>query len=115
MPAFSQMYELLRTIVRKQKVDRGQKGIRAYLFELNRSHELIKLVVSSISKCHELSVEAARSQNVPLEPNTLVDGRYVHSEVSSGGDTPKRARKNFYAQNYCLCINVKSQLFVERF
>ena len=50
--------------------------------ELNRNHEIIKLVTQSLLKCHKMAVNAAEDGH--LSAKTIVDGRwgYTHSEVS---------------------------------
>ncbi len=80
VPAFRQMHELLRAVMKSHSY-RHNKTERMYLNELNRTHELIRLIVSSIGKCHQMGVDAARQQGLPLHPDTLVDERYTHSEV----------------------------------
>jgi len=79
VPALHQLKEISRTIV-KQRVS---KADRTFLHDLNRSHDLIKLVVASLVRCHQAAVESSKEQGVELSGNVLVDERYKHSEVLS--------------------------------
>jgi len=72
VPALRQMHVLLRNRTKGQPY-RQYKNERIYLSELNRNHELVKLVVSSLSKCHQ-------TNNCP-NTDTMFDGRYTHFEV----------------------------------
>ncbi|CAL1268833.1 unnamed protein product [Larinioides sclopetarius] len=53
------------------------KQDRASLHELNKNHDIIKLVTTSLADCHKQAVKAA---NGALKPTTLVDGRYTHED-----------------------------------
>ncbi|KAF8763443.1 Ubiquitin carboxyl-terminal hydrolase 24 like protein [Argiope bruennichi] len=53
------------------------KQDRASLHELNKNHDIIKLVTTSLAACHKQAVEAAKGA---LKPTTLVDGRYSHED-----------------------------------
>ncbi len=65
-----------------------QKPDKATLGELNREHEIVKLLSKSLKKCHELAAKVALGggsggdDNKPaLLPTTAFDsGRYTHSE-----------------------------------
>lgn len=54
---------------------------QATLSELNRSHEIVKLITASLAKCHALAVSTCGSN--PPSPDTLIDGKYTHDHVSS--------------------------------
>ena len=54
----------------------GDKGI---LMDLNRNHEIIKLVTGSLVKSHKQA--AANVGDGQLGLDIYVDGRYTHSEV----------------------------------
>ena len=51
------------------------------LQELHKSHDIIKLTVTSLVNCHQQAVAAAAPGS--LEEDTLVDGRYTHKEFIS--------------------------------
>ena len=51
------------------------------IHELNKNCDVMKLVTNSLVKCHKQAVVAA-GETSQLSPNTLVDGRYTHSDVS---------------------------------
>ncbi|GFQ83735.1 ubiquitin carboxyl-terminal hydrolase 24 [Trichonephila clavata] len=53
------------------------KQDRASLHELNKNHDIIKLMTTSLATCHKQATEAA---NGSLKPTTLVDGRYTHED-----------------------------------
>ncbi|XP_069185948.1 ubiquitin carboxyl-terminal hydrolase 24 isoform X1 [Procambarus clarkii] len=52
------------------------KTEKATLSELNRSHEIVKLITLSLGKCHALAVSTCGNQQPP--PSTLIDGKYTH-------------------------------------
>ncbi|KAK4305331.1 hypothetical protein Pmani_022773 [Petrolisthes manimaculis] len=54
------------------------KTEKATLSELNRSHEIVKLITTSLTKCHALAV--AESGSKPPHPATLIDGKYTHEQ-----------------------------------
>lgn len=58
--------------------DLCQQGV---IHELNKNCDVMKLVTNSLVKCHKQAVAGA-GETTQLSPNTLVDGRYTHSDVS---------------------------------
>ncbi|XP_068228806.1 LOW QUALITY PROTEIN: ubiquitin carboxyl-terminal hydrolase 24-like [Palaemon carinicauda] len=54
------------------------KTEKATLSELNRSHEIVKLITQSLAKCHALAVSTSGQQ--PPPPSTLIDGKYTHDD-----------------------------------
>lgn len=52
------------------------KTEKATLSELNRSHEIVKLITTSLAKCHALAVSTCGNNQPP--PDTLIDGKYTH-------------------------------------
>ncbi|KAG7165384.1 Ubiquitin carboxyl-terminal hydrolase 24-like 1 [Homarus americanus] len=54
------------------------KTEKATLSELNRSHEIVKLITLSLGKCHALAVSTCGNQQPP--PSTLIDGKYTHDD-----------------------------------
>ncbi|KAK7081025.1 Ubiquitin carboxyl-terminal hydrolase 24 [Halocaridina rubra] len=54
------------------------KTEKATLLELNRSHEIVKLITLSLAKCHLLAVSTSGQQ--PPPPLTLIDGKYTHED-----------------------------------
>lgn len=79
MPALRQFQDISKTIIKYK----ANKSDRSFLHDLNKSHDLLKLAVHSMVRCHKAAVESSRSQGVELNGNTLVDERYKHSEVST--------------------------------
>ena len=77
VPALRQFQEISKTII-KHKTN---KSDRTFLHDLNKAHELLKLAVNSMARCHQAAVESSRNQGSELNGNTLVDERYKHSEV----------------------------------
>ena len=59
----------------------GLRFSQGNLQELNKSHDIIKLTVTSLVNCHQQAVAAAAPG--ALEEETLVDGRYTHREFVS--------------------------------
>lgn len=54
------------------------KQDKAALHELNKTHDIIKLITTSLSKCHEQAVNIVGEGQ--LSPVIFVDGRYTHKE-----------------------------------
>ncbi|XP_076309376.1 ubiquitin carboxyl-terminal hydrolase 24-like isoform X2 [Tachypleus tridentatus] len=54
------------------------KQDKAVIHDMNKTHDVVKLVTSSLSRCHKQSVAIAGGK--PLNPTMLVDGRYSHEE-----------------------------------
>lgn len=69
---------LLLDIIRNMAKNSFNKGDKVFLQELNRNSDLVKLLVTSLVKCHQRAVAAACGE--PLLPSLLVDGRYTHQE-----------------------------------
>lgn len=74
LPALKQLLHICKNIL-KQCIQKSDKGI---LHELNKNHDVIKLVTNSLVKCHKLAV--ASTGDGQLGQHTIVDGRYMHSE-----------------------------------
>ncbi|KAL5016318.1 hypothetical protein ScPMuIL_005907 [Solemya velum] len=74
LPALKQLLQLSKNIL-KQSIHKTDKGI---LHELNKNHDVIKLVTMSLIKCHKQA--AGTCGDGQLEAGTIVDGRYPHSE-----------------------------------
>ena len=56
--------------------------LQGVIHELNKNCDVMKLVANSLVKCHKQAVAVA-GDTCPLNPNTLVDGRYTHADVSN--------------------------------
>ena len=56
------------------------KANKATLSELNKQHEIVKLLSTSLSKAHVKAEEVSRKLGLTLKVDTLVDGRYTHKE-----------------------------------
>ena len=54
-------------------------GFQGILQELNKSYDIIKQVTNSLMKFHLAAVTQAKHG---LTPETVVDGRYTHKDVS---------------------------------
>jgi len=80
VPALKQMHEISKSVVKSQY--RSTKSERSFLHELNRTHEVVKLVVSSLARCHQMAVESSKAQDLDLNANLVVDDRYKHRDVS---------------------------------
>lgn len=72
--------------------------LQGILHDLNKNYDIIKLVTQSLVKCHRQAVVGVGDGQ--LEHNTLVDGRYPHSEVSCPSYYITR-----HALDYCAYIN----------
>ncbi|XP_064624443.1 ubiquitin carboxyl-terminal hydrolase 24-like isoform X2 [Lineus longissimus] len=77
LPALRQLLHIAKNIS-KNTLHKAEKGI---LQELNRGHDIIKLISSSLVKCHKQAAAAAEEGG--LNPDVLVDGRYTHGEYVS--------------------------------
>ncbi|XP_071548346.1 ubiquitin carboxyl-terminal hydrolase 24-like isoform X1 [Panulirus ornatus] len=54
------------------------KTEKATLSDLNRSHEIVKLITLSLGKCHALAVSTSGNQQP--SPSTMIDGKYTHDD-----------------------------------
>lgn len=74
LPSLKQLLNICKNIM-KQNNHKSEKGI---LHELNKNHDVIKLVTQSLIKLHkQAQVTAGDGQ---LGPDSVVDTRYPHSE-----------------------------------
>ena len=56
------------------------KANKQTLSELNKQHEIVKLLSTSLNKAHLKAEEVSRKLGLALKGDTLVDGRYTHKE-----------------------------------
>ena len=56
------------------------KANKQTLSELNKQHEIVKLLSTSLNKAHLKAEEVSRKLGLALRGDTLVDGRYTHKE-----------------------------------
>ena len=52
-----------------------QKTDKAFLSELHTKHDIVRLLTSSLGRCHHWGLEAAISSAATLKPESTVDGR----------------------------------------
>lgn len=57
------------------------KQDKAAIHDLNKAHDIVKLVTLSIIKYHKYAVSTVTAANKPLLPGSLIDGRYCHEDV----------------------------------
>ncbi|CAH1774066.1 unnamed protein product [Owenia fusiformis] len=76
LPALKQLLHISKNIA-KSSFHKSDKG---FLHELNKNHDIIKLVTRSLVECHKLAVESACNLGTDLAPLTLIDGRYEHRD-----------------------------------
>ncbi|XP_013409431.2 ubiquitin carboxyl-terminal hydrolase 24-like [Lingula anatina] len=79
LPALKQLLHISKNIA-KQTFSKADRGI---LYDLNKTCDTVKLVTNSLVKCHKLGVDAAKAKEEPLQPDTVVDGRYTHEDYVS--------------------------------
>jgi hypothetical protein len=51
------------------------------LSDLNKQHEIVKMLSVSLSKTHGLAVKAAKAAGTALGPTTMVEARYSHRQA----------------------------------
>ncbi|XP_077972925.1 ubiquitin carboxyl-terminal hydrolase 24-like [Styela clava] len=76
VPALKQMYDIANTCGKPY----SSKSDRGVLFDVNRQHDLLKLVVSSLTRCHKVAAVSAVVQTTDLCGELVVDGKFKHSE-----------------------------------
>ena len=76
LPAIIHLYKLCKSGTRGSS-SFYQKSDKAFLSELHTKHGIIKLLTSSLGRCHHWGLEAAISTAASLKPDSSVDGRYV--------------------------------------
>ncbi|XP_062568779.1 ubiquitin carboxyl-terminal hydrolase 24-like [Saccostrea cucullata] len=74
LPSLKQLLNICKNIM-KQNNHKSEKGI---LHELNKNHDIIKLVTQSLIKLHKQA--QATVGDGQLGPDSIVDARYPHSE-----------------------------------
>ncbi|XP_015922706.1 ubiquitin carboxyl-terminal hydrolase 24 [Parasteatoda tepidariorum] len=74
LPALRLLHNICKSILKSGVY----KQDRASLHELNKNHDMLKLVTTSLAKCHKQAALAAA--NGDLKPSTIVDGRYSHED-----------------------------------
>ncbi len=57
-----------------------QKTDKAFLSELHNKHDIVKLLSSSLRRCHNWGVEVAITTGAVLRPDSVIDGRYTYEE-----------------------------------
>ena len=75
LPAVKQLFAICKSYSAKEG-----EGNNATLRDLNKQHEIVKVLSTSLSKCHVKGVEVSRKLGLALKPDSLVDGRYTHGE-----------------------------------
>ncbi|XP_046339329.2 ubiquitin carboxyl-terminal hydrolase 24-like isoform X2 [Haliotis rufescens] len=78
LPALRQLINISKNII-KQSFHKADKGV---IHELNKNCDVIKLVSSSLVKCHK-NATAMVGDGQPLQENSVVDGRYTHADYMS--------------------------------
>ena len=79
LPAVKQLYAICKSYSGKS-MSMYNKANKATLGELNKQHEIVKLLSTSLNKSHAKGVEVSRKLGLALKPDTMVDGRYTHRE-----------------------------------
>ncbi|XP_014661859.1 PREDICTED: ubiquitin carboxyl-terminal hydrolase 24-like [Priapulus caudatus] len=77
LPALRQLNSIARSIA-KQTYNKQEKSM---ISDLNKSHEIIKMVISSLSRFHKMAVQVPGEC---LSPEKMVDGRYMHKQYVAG-------------------------------
>ncbi|XP_071800380.1 ubiquitin carboxyl-terminal hydrolase 24-like isoform X2 [Asterias amurensis] len=73
VPALRQLHSITKGITKQSYTK--DKGLPQ---ELNRTYDIIKLTTQSLLKYHKMAVSSL--EGIPLEPQTMMDGRYSHEE-----------------------------------
>jgi ubiquitin carboxyl-terminal hydrolase 9/24 len=79
LPAVKQLYAICKSYSGKA-MSMYNKANKATLGELNKQHEIVKLLSTSLNKSHAKGVEVSKKLGLALKPDTMVDGRYTHRE-----------------------------------
>lgn len=77
VPALKQMYDIANTY---GKTTYNTKSDRGVLFEMNKQHDLLKLIVTSLTRCHKVAAYSATEQRAELQGELIVDGKYKHAD-----------------------------------
>ena len=56
------------------------KANKATLSELNKTHEIVKLLSTSLARAHTKAEAVSKKLGLSLKSDTLVDGRHTHKE-----------------------------------
>ena len=79
LPAVKQLYTICKSYSGKG-MSMYNKAHKATVGELNKQHEIVKLLSTSLNKSHAKGVEVTKKLGLPLKPDSMVDGRYTHKE-----------------------------------
>jgi len=79
LPFVKHLHEICKSYGSKSSAG-YQKASKATLLELNKQHEIVKLISTSLNKAHKQAVQSATQMGLVLKPDTLVDSMYTHQE-----------------------------------
>ena len=74
MPLLRHLYDVAKSIAKGTGT--YHKPDKAALAEWNTSHEIVKLLIVSLGKCHAQAVSSSKALSQSLSHDTVVDGRY---------------------------------------
>jgi len=80
LPAVKHLHAICKSYSGKGQSSMYSKADKATLGELNKQHEIVKLLSTSLNKSHSKVVQITKKLSLNLKPDSLVDGRYSHKE-----------------------------------
>ena len=80
LPAIKHLHAICKSFSRGNTI--YQKADKQTLADLNKQHEIVKLLSVSLKHCHDLATKGAGKSG--LKPDTLIDNRYSHAECVEG-------------------------------
>ena len=82
LPAIKHLHAICKSFSRGNTI--YQKADKQTLGDLNKQHEIVKLLSISLKHCHQLAVKEALSARTTLKPETVIEHRYSHAEHVEG-------------------------------
>ena len=83
LPAVRHLHAICKSFS-KNSTTSYQKADKQTLGDLNKQHEIVKLLSMSLKHCHNIAVQEANKSCLALTEDTLINDRYCHSEYIDG-------------------------------
>jgi len=80
LPFVKHLHEICKSYGSKSSAWYQEGASKAIILELNKNHEIVKLISKSLNKAHKQAVQSATQMGLVLKPDTLVDSTYTHQE-----------------------------------
>ena len=83
LPSVRHLHSICKSFS-KSSASSYQKADKQTLGDLNRQHEIVKLLSMSLKHCHNTAVQVTERTGCVLKPDTLINDGYSHSAYVDG-------------------------------